>query len=81
MDTEAGSPAQMLVMAPCFMAGGMLGGTTLRVLGSSGDHDRTWERKAGFGGISPCLRRMVSSTKAAIKHMLKEKCHQQIGLS
>ena len=58
LGTEAGSPFQMPVMAPCFMAGGILGGTILRVLGSSGDPDRASERKVGFGGISPYLRSM-----------------------
>lgn len=81
LDTEAGPPVQMPVMAPCFMAGGVLSGAILRVLGSSEDPDRASEDKAGFGGISPSLRRMGSSTQAAIKHMLKGKWHQQIGLS
>lgn len=71
----------MPVMTLFFMAGGILGGTILRVLESSKDPDRASEEKAGFGGICPYLRRMDSSTQAAIKHLLKEKWHHQIGLS
>lgn len=63
------------------MAGGIPGSTILRVLESPEDPDRASEEKAGFGGIPPYLRRMGSSTQAAIKHLSKEKWHQQIGPS
>lgn len=62
----------MPVMVPCFVAGGILSGTIQRVLGISQDPDKASERKAEFGGISPCLRRMGSSTQAAIKHVKGE---------
>lgn len=69
VDAEAGSAVQMSAMAPCFMAGGILGCS-----------EGVWQlqgppqnlREAGRVGLC---------TQAAIKHMLKEKSHQQVGLS
>lgn len=72
-DTEAGSAVQMSAMAPCLMAGGILG-CSEGVWQLQGPWQNLGEEE--FGSISPYMRRMGSCTHVAIKHMLKEKSHQ-----